>query len=114
MFRPASSTVPVTAAADQIEGGCAPAPAAHAVTSNAVMSDVRSLGIRFHLSCQRLADNRDREGTLRSVRRRCKRIASAACAGRYVRSDAVTVPGEKRATFKLRKRRGIRPLLCDT
>src|SRR3954468_13775567 len=88
MFRPASSTVPVTAAADQIEGGCAPAPAAHAVTSNAVMSDVRMLGIRFHLSCQRLAENRDREAALRSVRRRCKRIASAAWAGRYVRSEA--------------------------
>src|SRR3954467_9624411 len=60
MFRPASSTTPVTAAADQIEG-CAPAPAAHAVTSNAVMSDVRTLGIGFYLSCQKLAENRDRD-----------------------------------------------------
>src|SRR5215211_3679544 len=61
MFKPASSTTPVTPAADQIEGGCAPAPAAHAVTSNAVISDVRILGVGFHLSRQRLPENRDRD-----------------------------------------------------
>src|SRR3954463_6689215 len=60
MFRPASSTTPVTAAADQIEG-CAPAPAAHAVTSNTVASVVRILGIGFYLSCQTLAASRERD-----------------------------------------------------
>src|SRR4051812_303215 len=56
MFRPASSTTPVTAAADQIDGGCAPAPAAHAVTSNTVISVVRTLGIGFTFHVRDLSE----------------------------------------------------------
>src|SRR4051812_48820879 len=57
MLWDASSTTPVTPAADQIDGACAPATAAHANTNTAEMSDLRLCGIGIHLSCLTVLTN---------------------------------------------------------
>src|SRR3954470_3542050 len=70
MLWDASSTTPVTPAADQIDGACAPAPAAHAKTNTPEMSDMRLCGIGIHLSCLTVLTNgSERSGTYARRRR---------------------------------------------
>src|SRR5215218_190523 len=78
MFWPASSTIPVIPAADQMDRACPAATAADAATMTAEMNDVLLLGIVFYLSCRAVPTRNTKKVGITSGARECNRIAIAA------------------------------------